>query len=123
MSSTDLLGQPQSTDVLVVGGGIVGVCTALYLRRMGVEVTLVEKDRLASGSSHGNAGLLVPSHSVPLAEPAAIRQGLRWMFNPASPFYIKPRLDRELASWLWRFRRAATPNVSIRSSPSCVIFI
>ncbi len=110
MSSTDLLGQPQSTDVLVVGGGIVGVCTALYLRRMGVEVTLVEKDRLASGSSHGNAGLLVPSHSVPLAEPAAIRQGLRWMFNPASPFYIKPRLDRELASWLWRFWRAATPQ-------------
>ena len=73
MSCTDLLGQPQSTDVLVVGGGIVGVCTALYLRRMGVEVTLVEKDRLASGSSHGNAGLLVPSHSVPLAEPDAGR--------------------------------------------------
>jgi len=110
MNSQEFLGHPQATEVLVVGGGIVGVCTALFLRRMGVEVTLVEKGRLASGSSHGNAGLLVPSHSIPLAEPAAIRQGLRWMFNPASPFYIKPRFDLDLARWLWRFWRAATPQ-------------
>ncbi|MBT3343739.1 MAG: FAD-dependent oxidoreductase [Gemmatimonadetes bacterium] len=103
-------GQAQSTDVLVIGGGIVGVCTTLYLARQGVDVTLVEKDQLAAGSSYGNAGLLVPSHSVPLAEPAAIQHGLRWMLNPASPFYIKPRFDLDLARWLWRFWRAATPE-------------
>ncbi len=110
MSDRKLLGQETRTQVLVVGGGIVGVCTALYLRRMGVDVTLVEKGRLAAGSSHGNAGLLVPSHSIPLAEPAAIRHGLRMMFNPSSPFYIKPRFDLDLARWLWRFWRAATPE-------------
>lgn len=108
-SATRVTGQPRPTDVLIVGGGIVGVCTALFLARQGVGVTLVEKGRLASGSSHGNAGLLVPSHSVPLAEPAAIKHGLRWMFNPASPFYIKPRADLDLVRWLWRFWRAATP--------------
>ena len=98
----------QQADVLIVGAGVVGVSTAHFLMEQGREVTLVEKDEVCAGSSYGNAGLIVPSHSVPLAEPGVIAQGLRWMFDPDSPFYIKWRWDRALLSWLWQFRKAST---------------
>jgi D-amino-acid dehydrogenase len=98
----------EHVEVLVVGGGVAGVCAAHALAQRGREVALLEKGDICAGSSYGNAGLIVPSHSVPLAEPGAIAQGMRWLFNPDSPFYIKWRWDRDLWSWLWQFRRAAT---------------
>ncbi len=98
----------RQVDVLVIGGGVVGICTAHFLQEQGREVTVVEKDVVCAGSSYGNAGLIVPSHSVPLAEPGVIAQGLRWMFDPDSPFYIKWRWDRDLVAWLWQFRKAST---------------
>lgn len=98
----------EHVEVLVVGGGVAGVCAAHALAQRGRAVVLLEKGDICAGSSYGNAGLIVPSHSVPLAEPGAIAQGMRWLFNPESPFYIKWRWDRELWSWLWQFRRAAT---------------
>jgi D-amino-acid dehydrogenase len=52
--------------------------------------------------------MIVPSHFVPLAAPGMIRRGLKWMWNPESPFYIRPRLSAELLLWLWRFRRACS---------------
>ncbi len=103
--------------MLVVGGGVVGVCVAYYLARAGRRVCLVERGEVCSGCSHGNAGLLVPSHSVPLAAPGVVAKSLKWMFNPASPFYIKPRLDRELLSWLWRFNRACNRRQVRRAMP------
>ena len=94
-------------DVIVIGGGVVGVCTAYYMNKAGINVTLLEQNRICSGSSWGNAGWLVPSHSVPLARPGSVTQGLKWMLNPESPFYIKPRPSLDLINWLLRFRRAA----------------
>ncbi|MHC4512766.1 MAG: FAD-dependent oxidoreductase, partial [Planctomycetota bacterium] len=96
------------TDVLVVGAGAVGLNTAYYLRKAGADVTIVDRGGFGSGCSFGNAGLLAPSHLVPLAAPGVILQGLKWMLNPASPFYIKPRFDRQLLAWLWAFRRYCT---------------
>ncbi len=98
----------ESTDVLIIGGGAVGVCAAYYLREAGNSVTLVERGEIGSGASYGNMGLVVPSHSVPLAAPGVVAQGLKWMFNPDSPFYIKPRLDRTLFRWLWEFWKASS---------------
>ncbi len=98
----------RQVDVLIIGGGVAGICTAHFLIERGREVTVVEKDEVCAGSSYGNAGLIVPSHSVPLAEPGVIGQGLRWMLDPDSPFYIKPRFDRDLIAWLWQFRKAST---------------
>jgi len=97
-------------ETLVIGGGAIGICCAYYLHGLGKNVTVVEKDDICSGSSYGNAGLIVPSYSTPLATPGVIFQGLKWMFNPESPFYIKPRFDRELLSWLWKFRSACNEN-------------
>jgi len=98
------------TKTLVIGGGAIGICCAYYLHELGKNVTVVEKDDICSGSSYGNAGLIVPSYSTPLAAPGVIVQGLKWMFNPESPFYIKPRFEKEFLSWLWKFRSACNEN-------------
>ncbi len=104
-------------DVVIIGGGIVGVCAAYYLSRAGARVTVVEQGEIAAGSSYGNAGLVVPSHSIPLAAPGVWWKGLKWMRDPESPFYIKPRLDPALLAWLWRFRRACSQAHVRRAMP------
>ena len=107
----------EEVDVLVVGGGAIGVCAAHYLSLAGRDVTLVEKGEICSGASFGNAGLIVPSHGIPLAAPGVVRKALKWMLNSTSPFYIKPRLDRELMAWLWRFWRCGNRRQVLRAVP------
>ena len=99
------------SDVVVVGGGVIGLCTAWYAAGRGHRVTVIDR-RPADheGCSYGNAGMLTPSHFVPLAAPGAVRMALRWMFDAESPFYVRPRFDADLLSWGWRFHRAATPQ-------------
>ena len=94
----------QNPDVLIIGGGIIGVSTAYFLSKQGLTVTLVEKGDICAGSSYGNAGLLCPCHSVPIPTPGVLTQGMKWLLNPESPFYIKPRLDLRLLAWLWQFQ-------------------
>jgi D-amino-acid dehydrogenase len=94
-------------EVLVVGGGAIGAAVALELARRGSRPVLVERGTaLAAGCSAGNAGLLCPSHSAPLATPSALRQGLRWMLTPDSPFHLRP--SPALLPWLLRFAAAST---------------
>jgi D-amino-acid dehydrogenase len=93
-------------DVVIVGGGAIGVCCALELVRRGARVTLLERGpELASGCSAGNAGLICPSHSTPIANPVSLRKGLRWMWKRDSPFYLRPR--PAVIPWLARFALAA----------------
>ena len=93
---------------LICGAGAVGLCCALSLRERGYEVTLIERDAAGGdGCSFGNAGMIVPSHFTPLAAPGAIGLGLRWLLDPGSPLYIRPRFDPALASWIVHFARAA----------------
>ncbi|HEY57292.1 MAG TPA: FAD-dependent oxidoreductase [Anaerolineae bacterium] len=90
-------------EVLIIGGGIIGLATAYALSQEGARVTVVERDDLGAGSSTGNAGWIVPSYSIPLASPHALRNGLRWLLDPRSPFYIRPRPSPALLGWLLRF--------------------
>lgn len=83
------------------------MCCAYYFLERGFSVTLIEKSDVGAGSSYGNGGLIVPSHAVPLAAPGVWRQGLKWMFSPTSPLYIKPRPDPALVRWLLRFLAAS----------------
>ena len=102
-------------DVLIVGGGAIGAAAALDLARRGAQVTLLERGaQLASGCSAGNAGLICPSHAAPLATPAALRQGVRWLGRPDSPFYLRPRPG--VLPWLARFVAACTGERARRSS-------
>ncbi len=104
--------------MLIVGGGIVGLSVAYYCSRKGHRVTLLERGGPnRDGCSFVNAGMLVPSHIVPLASPGMVRLGLRWMWNPESPFYVKPRLSADLLRWAWKFHRAATQAHVDRAAP------
>jgi len=105
-------------SVVIVGGGIVGLSTALYALRRGHRVTIL--DRAAppgGGCALGSAGMIVPSHFVPLAAPGMVGLGLKWMLSPESPFYIRPRASLELIRWGWRFMRAANAAHVARSAP------
>jgi len=89
--------------VIVLGGGVIGLCSAYYLKNSGFEVTILDKGDFSSGTSFGNAGMIVPSHFVPLAQPGMIAKGIKWMFDAESPFYVKPRFSRSLLDWGWKF--------------------
>jgi glycine/D-amino acid oxidase-like deaminating enzyme len=104
--------------VLICGAGAIGLCSALYLRERGFEVAVIERDSAgADGCSFGNAGMVVPSHFTPLAAPGAIGLGLRWLLDPGSPFYIRPRFDPALAAWIVQFMRAANREHVNRAGP------
>lgn len=96
------MNSPQD-DVLIIGGGAVGLATALALLDAGRGVRVLDAGKAGSGASHGNCGTITPSHAPPLAAPGMVLQALRWMLTPGAPLYIKPRLDPELWRWLLRF--------------------
>lgn len=94
--------------VVIVGAGIVGLSTAYYLNKKGLQVEVIDQSEGNDNCSFGNAGYVAPSHLIPLASPGIISQGLKWMLNSKSPFYIKPRLDVDLLKWGWLFKKAST---------------
>jgi len=91
----------------IIGGGIIGLSSAYYLQKAGHQVTIIDQDDLQIGCSTGNAGMIVPSHLIPLASPGMISKGIRWMFNSTSPFYVKPRWSGDLIKWGYHFYRHA----------------
>src|SRR5678810_1180968 len=92
---------------IVIGGGIIGLCSAYYLKKSGWDVTVLDHSDVNTSCSYGNLGMIVPSHFVPLASPGIVAKGLRWMLNSRSPFYVRPSLNRELISWGWKFIKSA----------------
>jgi D-amino-acid dehydrogenase len=104
--------------VVVIGGGIIGISAAHYLNSSGHEVTVIDSSDLTDGCSFGNAGMVVPSHIVPLASPGMITRGLRWMLRSDSPFYIQPRLSKSLLQWGWQFYRHSTQQHVHRAAPA-----
>ncbi|PJJ07771.1 glycine/D-amino acid oxidase-like deaminating enzyme [Flavobacterium sp. 1] len=108
--------------VVVIGGGIIGLSSAFYLQQSGCKVTVIDKDNFEDNCSYGNAGYVCPSHFIPLAAPGIIWQGFKWMFNPKSPFYVKPSLNKALIDWGFNFAKSATQKNVIKSAiPLCDI--
>ena len=107
-----------SKDVVIIGAGAIGLSVALHCARKGHRVMVLEsRGAQRDGCSFGNAGMIVPSHFVPLAAPGMVKSGLKWMWNPESPFYIKPRFNGELLDWAIKFWRAASAEHVRRSAP------
>jgi len=107
-----------SRHVVIVGAGVIGLSCAHYAIKRGWQVTVIErKPEVRDGCSFGNAGMVVPSHFTPLAAPGMVALGLRWMWNPESPFYIKPRFDLDLFKWAFQFWRSSTKSHVERSAP------
>ncbi len=97
-------------DTVIVGGGIVGLSCAKALSDQGARVVVVDRDRYAEAASTGNAGMIVPSHILPLSAPGVIAKGMKWLMNPESPLYIKPSADPAFVKWLWTFQRHCTQS-------------
>jgi D-amino-acid dehydrogenase len=93
--------------VAIVGGGVVGLCSAYALRRAGAEVVLLERNALGRGASEGNTGWISPTISTPLAAPGVLRSGLRSAFDPRGALVIRPGLDTAWLRWLWAFKAAS----------------
>lgn len=95
--------------VCIIGGGVIGLSAAYYALKRGLSVTVIEREAAGGDNcSMGNAGMIVPSHFIPLAAPGMIAKGLRWMFDPKSPFFVRPRVDLSLAKWGWLFHKHST---------------
>jgi D-amino-acid dehydrogenase len=102
--------------VVIIGGGIIGLSSAYYLQESGHEVTVIDKTDMTDNCSYGNAGYVCPSHFVPLATPGIVKQGLKWMWNSKSPFYVQPRLNWSLVDWGLKFMKVATQEHVERSA-------
>ena len=105
-------------NIAIIGGGIIGLSTAYYLNKAGHRVTIFDKGNLQDNCSIGNAGMIVPSHIIPLAAPGMISKGIRWMFNSKSPFYVRPRLNGDLIKWGLKFYAHANLKHVERSIPA-----
>lgn len=104
------------SKAIIIGGGIIGLFSAYYLNQSGWEVDVIDQGNLSDNCSYGNAGMITPSHFVPLAAPGMVEQGIRWMFNSKSPFYVKPSLNPELIGWGLKFLKSATKKHVERSA-------
>jgi D-amino-acid dehydrogenase len=103
--------------VVIVGGGVIALCSAYYSLKRGFAVTIIERESATGDNcSMGNAGMIVPSHFTPLAAPGMMSKGLRWMLNPESPFFVRPRLNSDLMRWGWLFYRHSTRQHVEKSS-------
>src|SRR5689334_18320749 len=99
---------PKDGDsVVVIGAGIVGVCTAWQLLRRGASVTLIDRDEPGLGCSFGNAGALSFGSVAPLAMPGVMRDAFRMFLDPAAPLRIPLTYLPTAAPWLQRFVHAA----------------
>ena len=102
---------------IIIGGGFIGLCSAYYLQKAGQTVTVIERNDITDGCSFGNMGYMSPSHFVPLASPGIIAEGFKYMLSSSSPFYIKPRLNWELAQWAWHFYKNSNAKKVKESAP------
>ncbi|WP_341216570.1 FAD-dependent oxidoreductase [uncultured Wocania sp.] len=107
-----------SKKIIIIGGGIIGLCSAYYLQKEGHQVTIVDQSNLDSGASYVNAGYLSPSHIIPLSAPGVMKKGLKWMFNKSSPLYIKPRLDLDFLRWTLAFNKSCNAKHVKKAIPT-----
>lgn len=98
-------------DITVIGAGIAGICCAIHLLRDGHRVTVIDRDGPGENCSFGNAGLISPSTSAPLASRDVIRKAAGWMFDAESPLRVRWRYLPRALPWFWRFVKAADPAV------------
>jgi D-amino-acid dehydrogenase len=105
------------SKIIIIGGGIIGLCSAYYLQKEGYAVTIIDKGDITGGCSFGNMGFMSPSHFVPLASPGIIAEGIKHMFRSTSPFYIKPRLSTDLMQWGYHFWKSSNAKTVEKNSP------
>ena len=105
---------PEQVQDLIIGAGAVGVAIAHALASGGRQVVIVDRSKVCSGCSHGNAGWVTPCHALPIPGPGLPAQTMKWMLRGDSPLYIRPSLRPSLLAWLWRFYRHCNHDAQLR---------
>ncbi|KMN33453.1 hypothetical protein VI26_15320 [Chromobacterium sp. LK1] len=99
--------------VLIIGGGVIGLCGAWRLARAGWPVTLLERhDQVAAGASHANGGQLSYSYVAPLADAGVPAKALAWLWGRDAPMRLRLRCDPAQWLWLWRFLLACSDRAN-----------
>lgn len=106
----------KSDKIIIVGGGVNGLCAAYYLNKKNYDVTVIDKGDISNNCSFGNMGFLSPSHFIPLASPGIVAEGLKHMLSSTSPFYIKPRLNIPFLRWALKFYNNSNQKVVDKNS-------
>jgi D-amino-acid dehydrogenase len=106
----------KSDKIIIVGGGVNGLCAAYYLNKKNYDVTVIDKGDISNNCSFGNMGFLSPSHFIPLASPGIVAEGLKHMLSSTSPFYIKPRLNIPFLKWALKFYNNSNQKVVDKNS-------
>jgi D-amino-acid dehydrogenase len=102
---------------VIIGAGVIGLHIAYYLQKQGRQVVIIDHDTADNNCSFGNAGYISPSHFIPLATPGIVWQGLKWMLDATSPFYIKPRFNKNLLRWGYYFWKSANKKTVQTNAP------
>lgn len=103
-------------NTTIIGAGIVGMCTASYLQRMGASVTVLDPVEPGRSCSFGNAGGLSPGSCVPVASPGVLKQVPKWLKDPKAPLVLRWSYLPWALPWLWRFVKASSPQAVERSA-------
>ncbi|MBX3113216.1 MAG: FAD-binding oxidoreductase [Fimbriimonadaceae bacterium] len=104
-------------SAIIIGGGIIGLCSAYYLVNKGWRVTVLERSKENfAGTSYGNAGLIVPSHFVPIASRGMMTAGLKMALNPTAAFGARP-MTPGFRNWAMRSSRFALSDHASRVAP------
>ena len=103
--------------IVIVGGGVNGLCSAYFLQKRNYDVTVIDSGDISNNCSFGNMGFLSPSHFVPLASPGIVSEGLKYMLNSRSPFYIKPRLNIAFLQWALKFYKNSNQKTVEKNAP------
>lgn len=107
----------KNDKIIIVGGGVNGLCSAYFLQKKGYDITVIDNGDISNNCSFGNMGFLSPSHFIPLASPGIVAEGLRHMLSSTSPFYIKPRLNLPFLEWAWKFYKNSNQKIVEKNSP------
>lgn len=110
----------QKSDILIIGGGIIGITCAYELSQRGAKVTVIDKGEIGLGCSYGNAGWVTPCFAMPLPMPGMLLKSIGWLMDPESPLYIKPTMSPVLFQWLMRFLRSMNKPLMLQSIKSLV---
>lgn len=103
--------------IIIVGGGVNGLCAAYYLQKDGYDITVIDSGDITDNCSFGNMGIILPSHFVPLSSPGIVAEGLRYLMRSTSPFYMKPQLRLGFLRWALKFYTSSTQRMVERNSP------
>lgn len=106
--------------VVVVGAGLVGVCSAIWLRRAGVDVTIIDKIEPGKGNSSGNAGVLASCSVAPVTAPGMISKSPKLLLDPNFPLYMRYAYLPKLAPWLFKYLSNANDEDTRRISKGLI---